>query len=176
MAPMARLSLGDPAPSFELPGLDGQTYSPEDYRGRPVAVVFSCVHCPYVVAWEDRLNDLAREYSDRAGLVAINSNAGYLGDGVDDMKRRAEEKGFVFPFLYDETQEVASSYGAARTPEVFLFDGEHRLVYHGAPDSDHTDPDGAEPYLRQALEATLAGEEPETAATPPVGCTIKWRS
>jgi peroxiredoxin len=175
MARMARLSLGDPAPDFELPAVDGQTHALEDYRGRPVAVVFSCVHCPYVVAWEDRLNDIAREYSDRAGLVAINSNAGYLGDGIDDMKRRSLEKGFVFPFLYDATQEVASAYGAARTPEVFLFDGEHRLVYHGTPDSDHQDPTGAEPYLRRAIDATLDGGEVDPADVPPVGCTIKWR-
>ena len=92
------------------------------HSGQPMAVVFSCVHCPYVVAWEDRLNDVARDYAGRAGLVAINSNAGYLGDGVEDMERRSQEKGFAFPFLYDETQDVASSYGAARTPEVFLFD------------------------------------------------------
>ena len=92
------------------------------------------------------------------------------------MQQRSSEKGFAFPFLYDETQEIASAYGAARTPEVFLFDADRRLVYHGAPDSDHTDPDGAEPYLRSALDATLGGDEPGTEETPAVGCTIKWRS
>jgi peroxiredoxin len=176
MARMARLTLGDPAPPFELPGVDGRTHSLQDYREQPVAVVFSCCHCPYVVAWEDRINGVARDYAGRAGLVAINSNAGYLGDSFEDMERRAGEKGFVFPFLYDETQEAATAYSAARTPEVFLFDAEHRLVYHGAPDSDHSDPDGAEPYLREALDATLGGGSPDTAETPPVGCTIKWRS
>ena len=176
MARMARLALGDPAPPFQLPGLDGETHSLEDHGGRPVAVVFSCVHCPYVVAWEDRLNDVARDYTDRAGLVAINSNAGYLGDGLEDMEQRSREKGFAFPFLYDETQDVASSYGASRTPEVFLLDAEHRLVYHGTPDSDHQDPAGAEPYLRQALDAVLNGGEIDPAEVPPVGCTIKWRS
>ncbi len=128
-----------------------------------------------MVAWEDRLNDVAREYEGRAGLVAVNSNAGYLGDSVADMQARSQEKSFAFPFLYDETQEVAEAYGAARTPEVFLFDAEHRLVYHGTPDSDHKDPRGAEPYLRDALEAVLAGEEPQVREIPPVGCTIKWR-
>jgi peroxiredoxin len=176
MARMARLALGDPAPSFELSGIDGATHALGDYEGRPVAVVFSCVHCPYVVAWEDRLNEIARDYSSRAGMVAINSNAGYLGDSLEDMKRRSEEKGFAFPFLYDESQEVASSYGAARTPEVFLLDAGHRLVYHGTPDSDYQDPEGAEPYLRQALDAVLDGGEPDPADVPPVGCTIKWRS
>jgi hypothetical protein len=146
-----------------------------DYERKPVAVVFSCCHCPYVIAWEDRLNEVARDYEDRAGLVAINSNVGYLGDSRDDMRRRAEEKDFVFPFLYDESQEVARAYGAARTPEVFVLDAEHRVLYHGAPDSDHTDPQGAEPYLRPALDAALAGDRPETRETPPVGCSIKWR-
>jgi peroxiredoxin len=176
MARMARLALGDPAPPFELPGVDGRTHALEDYREQPVAVVFSCCHCPYVVAWEDRLNDVSRDYAGRAGLVAINSNAGYLGDSFEDMEKRARDKQFSFPFVYDETQQVAEAYSAARTPEVFLFDAEHRLVYHGAPDSDHTDPDGAEPYLREALDATLGGSEAATAETPPVGCTIKWRS
>ena len=107
---MAALKLGDPAPVFELPGVDGRTHALADYEGRPVAVVFSCCHCPYVVAWEDRLHDAAGAYDGRAGLVAVNSNAGYLGDSLEDMAQRAEEKGFVFPFLYDETQEVARSY------------------------------------------------------------------
>ena len=175
MARMARLALGDAAPPFELPGIDGAVHALAHYEGRPVTVIFSCVHCPYVVAWEDRINDVARKYSDQAGLVEINSNAGYLGDSIDDMKQRSDEKGFVFPFLYDETQEVASAYGAARTPEVFLFDAEHRLVYHGTPDSDHRDPKHAEPYLAEALEAVLNGGEPEPAEVPAVGCTIKWR-
>ena len=172
---MAALKLGDPAPDFDLPGIDGGRVALSDYEGKPVAVVFSCCHCPYVVAWEDRLNDAARDYGDQVGFVAVNSNAGYLGDSLEDMARRSEEKGFVFPFLYDETQEVAAAYGAARTPEVFVFDAGHRLVYHGAPDSSHTDPDGAEPYLRPALYAALAGTAPEVRETPPVGCTIKWR-
>jgi peroxiredoxin len=176
MAAMARLALGDSAPPFELPGTDGETHSLDDFRGQPVAVVFSCVHCPYVVAWEERLNAVAREYAGRAGLVAINSNAGYLGDGIEDMERRSQERGFVFPFLYDETQGVASDYGASRTPEVFLFDSNHRLAYHGTPDSDHEDPAGADPYLRNALEAVLDGGEVRLAEVPPVGCTIKWRS
>lgn len=172
---MATLRLGDPAPGFSLAGIDGATHSLADYEGKPVAVVFSCCHCPYVVAWEDRLNEVARAFEGRAGLVAINANAGYLGDSPADMRVRAEEKGFAFPFLYDETQTTASAYGAARTPEVFVFDAGHRLVYHGAPDSDHQDPVGADPYLRPALEAALAGTAPEVQETPPVGCTIKWR-
>jgi peroxiredoxin len=172
---VARLALGDPAPSFSLPGVDGGRHSTADHEGRPLAVVFSCCHCPYVVAWEDRLNDVARAYDGRAGVLVVNSNAGYLGDSLEDMEERARKKSFAFPFLYDETQEVAESYGASRTPEVFLFDSDHRLAYHGTPDSDHQDPAGAKPYLADALEAVLAGREPKVQEVPPVGCTIKWR-
>jgi len=171
---MAALRLGDPAPAFSLPDTEGTTHSLSDYEGKPVAVVFSCCHCPYVVAWEERLNDAARDVDGQAGFLVINANAGYLGDSPEDMRRRSEERAFVFPFLYDETQETATAYGAARTPEVFVFDADHRLVYHGAPDSDHQDPSGAEPYLRPALNAVLAGTQPEVQETPPVGCTIKW--
>ena len=172
---MARLRLGDPAPPFELPGVDGASHSLADYAGMPLAVVFSCCHCPYVVAWEDRLDAVARDYEGRAGLVAINANH-HLGESFEDMRERAAEKGFAFPFLRDDSQKVASAYAASRTPEVFVFDRGHRLVYHGAPDSDHQDPEGAKPYLRNALDAALAGRAPTPAETPPVGCTVKWRS
>jgi peroxiredoxin len=175
MAAVARLSLGDPAPTFELPGVDGRTHSLSEYDGKPVAVVFSCCHCPYVVAWEDRLDAIARDYGGRASLVAINAND-YLGDSFEDMRRRADAKGFAFPFLRDESQDVARAYGAGRTPEVFLLDRSQRLVYHGAPDSSHADAGSADPWLRRALDAVLAGEDPPIAETPPVGCTIKWSS
>jgi hypothetical protein len=172
---MAAIRLGDAAPGFTLPGIDGREHSLSDYVGKPVAVVFSCCHCPYVVAWEDRLNHAARAVEGQAGFLVVNPNAGYLGDSPEEMRSRSEEKGFVFPFLHDETQEVASAYGAARTPEAFVFDAGHRLVYHGAPDSSHADPEGADPYLRPALEAALAGTTPAVQESPPVGCTIKWR-
>jgi peroxiredoxin len=170
-----RLKIGEPAPAFDLPGVDGGRHSLGDYRGMPVTVVFSCVHCPYVIAWEDRLDAIARDYDGRAGFVAINSND-HLGDAFERMVDRAADRGFAFPFLRDESQDVAHAYQPARTPEVFLFDAEHRLVYHGAPDSSHTDPEGAAPYLRDALDAVLAGAAPPVAETPAVGCTIKWKS
>jgi peroxiredoxin len=175
MTAVPALALGDPAPDFQLPGVDGRDHALAEHTGMPVAVVFSCCHCPYVVAWEERLNDIARDYTDRAGFVAINAND-HVGDSFEHMKQRAADRGFVFPFLRDESQQVAAAYRAARTPEVFAFDAEHRLVYHGAPDSDYTDPHGAEPHLRRALDAVLAGRTPAVQQTPPVGCTIKWRS
>src|SRR4051795_9494522 len=104
---MARLALGDTAPPFSLPGTDGTEHSLDDYEGKPVAVVFSCCHCPYVVAWEERLNEVARDYQGRTGFLAVNSND-HVGDSFERMKLRAREKGFVFPFLRDETQEVAA--------------------------------------------------------------------
>jgi peroxiredoxin len=170
-----RLGIGDGAPAFDLPGVDGRSHSLDDYAGQPVAVVFSCVHCPYVKAWEDRLDAIARDYAGRAALVAINSND-HAGDTFEHMVARANEKGFCFPFLRDESQDVARAYKAARTPEVFLFDAERRLVYHGAPDSSHTDPGSATPYLRDAIDAVLAGEAPQVAETPAVGCTVKYRA
>jgi peroxiredoxin len=169
------LRLSDPVPEFSLPGIDGQLYSLSDYASMPVAVVFSCCHCPYVIAWEDRLNEIARDYAGRAALLAINSND-HIGDTLDDMEARAREKAFAFPFLRDESQEVARSYGASRTPEVFAVDAEHRLVYHGAPDSSYQDPGGAVPHLRHALDAALEGRSAPVPETPPVGCTIKWRA
>lgn len=172
---MPALTLGDTAPPFELPGVDGAAHALADYEGLPVAVVFSCCHCPYVLAWEERLNDVARDYGDRAALVCINSND-HVGDSFDEMVKRAKERSFVFPFLRDESQAVAHAYRPARTPEVFVFDADHRLIYHGAPDSDHRDPNGAEPYLRRALDAAIAGRQPAVQQTPAVGCTIKWRS
>jgi peroxiredoxin len=172
---MARLKLGDTAPSFDLPGVDGLRHSLDDYEGLPVAVIFSCVHCPYVIAWEDRLNDVARDYQGRAGFLVINSND-HLGDSLERMVERAREKSFTFPFLRDESQDVADAYQPSRTPEVFVFDRDRRLVYHGAPDSNAHDPDRAVPYLRQAFDAALAGETPQTPETPPLGCTIKWRA
>lgn len=171
---MARLKIGELAPPIQLPGTDGATHSPDDYAALPVAVVFSCCHCPYVIAWEDRLNDLARDYTGRAGLLAINSND-HIGDSLEDMEQRAREKGFVFPFLRDESQDAARSYGASRTPEVFLLAPNRKLAYHGAPDSNYQDPGGAVPYLREALDALLADKEPPLRETPPVGCAIKWK-
>lgn len=154
--------------------MDGRTHSLHDYEGMPVAVVFSCCHCPYVVAWEDRIDAIARDFEGRAGLVAVNSNH-HAGDSFESMVTHWRDKGFSYPFLRDESQEVAHAYAAARTPEVFLFDREHRLAYHGAPDSDHQHERKATPYLRDAIEAVLRGEAPPVAQTPAVGCTVKYR-
>jgi len=172
---VALLKIGQTAPALDLVATDGTNHSLDDYPQQPVAVLFSCCHCPYVIAWEDRIDDIARDYKGRAGLLVINSND-HIGDTIEDMRERVAQKAFAFPFLRDDTQEVARAYGATRTPEAFLLDSSRRLIYHGAPDSSYQDPGGAVPHLRQALEATLSSQQPAAAETPPVGCTIKWRS
>jgi thiol-disulfide isomerase/thioredoxin len=172
------LAIGQRGPDFALPTTSGERVSlaglPADV---PVAVTFWCNHCPYVRAWEDRLDAVARDYAGRLAVVAINANdpTRYPTDSFEDMVQRAKHKGYAFPYAHDESQEVARAYGAQRTPEVFLLDRARRLAYHGAID-DSTEPDqvGAS-YLRDAFEAVLAGGAPAPAETPPVGCTIKWR-
>ena len=173
------LTLATEAPPFDLPGVDGANHSLADYDDVPVlAVVWSCNHCPYVLAWEDRMSAIQRDYADRGfQLVAISSNDAerYPADSFDAMRAHAAEKDFPFPYLYDEDQSAARAYGPERTPEVFLFDADRRLVYHGAIDDSRDEETVSEQYFRDAIDAVLAGNEPATSETPPVGCSIKWR-
>ena len=177
---MANLSPGDKVLSFELPGVDDRRHTLADYADREaMAVVFTCNHCPYARAWEDRLIDIQADYAGRGvQLVAISANDAkkYPDDSFPRMKERSEEKGFNFPYLYDESQDVARAYGAERTPEIFLFDKDGTLRYHGAVDDNYDDPAAVRShYFIDALEATLGGRELTTTETAPVGCTIKWR-
>jgi peroxiredoxin len=173
------LPIGETALSFSLPGVDGETHSLTDYAdATALAVVWSCNHCPYVMAWEERLNEIARDYrDDGVRVVAINSNdwRTHPEDSFEAMQERARSKGFVFDYLHDEAQKTAEAYGPERTPEVFLFDAERRLVYHGAIDDSRDETKVDRRFLREALDAALAGRAPAVAETPPVGCTIKWR-
>jgi peroxiredoxin len=173
------LTLGSEAPSFDLPGVDGGTHSLDDYADAPaLAVIWSCNHCPYVQAWERRMMDIQRDYAGSGvRLVAVNSNDTdrYPEDSFDEMKARAERLGFNFDYLFDEDQSVARAYEPERTPEVFLFDRERRLVYHGAIDDSRDEDLVQRHHLREALDAVLARQEPAVAETPPVGCTVKWR-
>jgi peroxiredoxin len=173
------ITIGTTAPAFELPGVDGRTHALADYADvTALALVQSCNHCPYVQAWEGRMNALQRELGPRGfALVAISSNDAdsYPEDSFDAMKARAREQGFDFDYLYDESQEIARALGSERTPEVFLFDRDRRLVYHGAIDDSRNDDAVTQQYLRDAVEAVLAGEEPPVADTMPVGCTVKRR-
>ena len=175
---MAELAVGDTAPGFRLPDTDGGEHSPGD--GAPATVVvFTCNHCPYALAWHDRILDAARDYSDRGvRFLAINPNDAerYPADSFEAMKRRvAGDGGWPLPYLYDESQEVASAFGARTTPDVFVLDAESRLRYRGAPDADHGDPAQNGAWLREALDAVLAGEQPARSETRPVGCSVKWK-
>jgi len=171
---------GQKAISFTLPGVDESDHSLADYDDKEVVVViFSCNHCPYVQAWEGRMIEVQADFANKgAQLIAISSNdpAQYPEDGFPQMKERARQKGFNFPYLFDESQEVARAYSAERTPEVFLFDGQRELRYHGTIDDNYDDPAGVQKHnLRDALNAVLTGLTPEVSDTKPVGCTIKWR-
>jgi peroxiredoxin len=168
------LLVGDEAPTFELPGTDGERYGPDG----PTVVVFTCNHCPYALAWHERLLAVARDYPD-VRFLAVNPNDAerYPADSFEAMKERVEaDGGWPHPYLRDESQEVARAYGAQTTPDVFVLDGERRLRYRGAPDSDYSDPGGNAAWLRDALDALRSGEEPAPAETEPVGCSIKWRA
>lgn len=174
------LALATEAPPFDLPGVDGETHALDDYADTPaLAVVWSCNHCPYVQAWEGRMMELQRELGDRGfRLVAINSNdaTSHPEDSFDEMKKRAAARGFNFDYLHDEDQSAARAYGPERTPEVFLFDGGRRLVYHGAIDDSRDEDEVSQRYLREAIDAVLEGREPDPRETPAVGCSVKWRA
>lgn len=177
---MSNLKIGDKAIPFKLRGVDDQDHSLSDYAGKSgVSVIFSCNHCPYVRAWEDRMVNIQADYAGKGiQLIAINANdaSKYPEDSFSKMKERARDKGFNFPYLRDETQMTARAYGAERTPEVFLFDRDLTLRYHGAVDDNYDDPRAVKDhYLRNAIDFMLAGSEPKRPETKPVGCTVKWK-
>ena len=177
---MAKIKIGDAALAFELPGVDGKTHSLADISAgkKATVVVFTCNHCPYVLGWMGRLIAMAKDYAGQgvafAGINANDPNK-YPVDSFEGMQKFAQEYDLPYLYLHDETQEVATAYGAERTPEVFMFDADLKLRYHGAPDDNYDETQATVPYLQNALEAVLAGQKPPVADTPPVGCTIKWK-
>jgi len=175
------LPLGTQAPEFSLPDVDGSTVSLNDFAEAPaLLVIFMCNHCPYVIHVADELARLAKEYRQRGvAVVGISSNdvANYPADSPEKMAEEARKRGYTFPYLYDETQQVAQAYGAACTPDFFLFDAGLRLAYRGQMDDSR--PDSGIPVtgrdLRAALDAVLAGETPAEEQKPSLGCNIKWK-
>jgi peroxiredoxin len=168
---------GDVVPDFTLPDTDG---TPVALRSDAAAtvVVFTCNHCPYALAWHDRIQAVGRDYAGRGvRLLQVCSNDPdrYPRDAPAAMRARVEAGGFAGPYLHDGSQEVARGYGAVVTPDVFVLDGDLRLAYRGAPDADRRDESAAAGWLRAALNAVLAGEPVARPETDPVGCTIKWR-
>lgn len=180
LTPSTMLPLGTPAPGFSLVHVDGRTVSLDDFDGSPAfLVVFMCNHCPFVKHLADGLAQFAAQYVPKGlAMVGINSNdvAKHPADSPEQMVREAEERGYIFPYLYDETQEVAKAYHAACTPDFFLFDRDRRLVYRGQFDGSRPENDlpvtGAD--LRAAVEAVLAGKKPAEKQIPSIGCNIKW--
>jgi len=175
------LAIGSKAPAFAgLPGVDGKKHSLPDFDQKPVLVVaFTCNHCPYVQAYEDRMIALQREYGLKGvELVCINANdtVNYPEDNYDEMVKRSKKKGFNFHYLRDEDQSVATLYGATHTPEFFVFDKERNLRYHGKMDDNYQNPKAVKVnYLRNAVDAILAGKEVPEPETYSIGCTIKWK-
>ncbi|NDC53634.1 MAG: thioredoxin family protein [Planctomycetia bacterium] len=179
--PSTMLPLGTPAPDFTLPNVDGRTVALAEAAGpKGTLVMFICNHCPFVKHVADQLAALGRDYLSRGiGVVAISSNdvASHPADSPEQMVHEAEQRGYAFPYLYDETQEVAHAYHAACTPDFFLFDGARRLVYRGQLDASRPGNDvpvtGAD--LRAAIDALLAGRPVPAEQRPSLGCNIKWK-
>lgn len=174
------LPLGTTAPDFSLPDTNGKTVSLSDFRGKPVLVMFICNHCPFVKHIRAELAKIGRDYQSRVGIVAINSNdiENYPDDSPAKMKEEAKSAGYTFPYLFDESQAVAKDYRAACTPDFYLFNANHKLVYRGQLDDSR--PGNALPVsgkdLRAALDAVLAGKLVSPNQKASMGCNIKWKS
>jgi peroxiredoxin len=171
-------AIGERAPSFALPDTSGAY---QELDGAPAtAIVFTCNHCPYALAWHERIIAVAGDYADRGvRVLAINPNDAERYPRDSDEQMRARVQGGEFdgvPYLRDESQEVARSYDAQTTPDVFVLDGSGLLRYRGAPDADHDDPSANAAWLRGALDAVLDDRVPDPQETVPVGCSIKWRA
>ena len=169
---------GDKATDFKLKSVDGKMYSMSDYKdAKGFIVVFTCNHCPFAVKYEDRVIELAKKYKSKEYvLLAINPNdpAAQPDDSFDKMKVRAKEKGFTFPYLFDEGQKIFPQYGATKTPHVFLLDKNLIVKYIGAIDDNVEDASAVkEHYLENAIAALEKGQEPEVSLTKAIGCSIK---
>ena len=179
--PSTMLPLGTRAPDFELPNVDGRMVGLAEAAGpQGTVVMFICNHCPFVKHVADQLAQLGRDYAPRGiGFVAISSNdvSAHPADSPEQMVHEAESRGYPFPYLYDETQEVARDYRAACTPDFFAFDAGRRLAYRGQLDGSR--PGNGVPVngadLRAALEALVAGSKPAETQRPSLGCNIKWK-
>jgi peroxiredoxin len=174
------LKINSSAPDFNLPGVDGKKYSLDSFKNKhALIVIFSCNHCPYVQAYEGRMKQIQDDYKEKGvAVVAINSNEDneYPEDSFENMKKRAEEQKFNFLYLRDDDQSVARAYDATHTPEIFLFDNERKLAFHGKIDDNWQEPNKVQNhYLRNALDELLEGKEISVPETFTIGCTIKWK-
>ncbi len=175
--------VGDKVQDFELKNIDGNKISLKDMEeNQGVIMIFTCNHCPYSVAYEERIIELDKKYKSQGfPVVAVNPNdpARFPTDSYEHMQKRAEEKGFTFPYLFDETQEMARAYGASRTPHAYLLQnkGDHwEVAYIGAIDNNVKAASAVtKPYLADAIEAVKAGKKPKPNFTKAIGCSIKWK-
>jgi thiol-disulfide isomerase/thioredoxin len=174
------IELGSPCPAFTLPAAAGGVVGRDDFADVPVfGVFFSCNHCPYAKAIEGRLIELEKDYRDlgfRFVVISVNDATSHPEDSFDNMKKRAAERGYAFPYLYNEDQTLARALGAVCTPDLYVFDRDRRLAYHGRLDDSPMDPSKVKRReLRDAVDALLAGKAPTTAQNPSIGCSIKWK-
>lgn len=170
--------LGTACPDFTLPGVDGRLWSLHDFHCPALLVVVMCNHCPYVQAIDERLNALAKAYAGRCGVVAINANDAvtHPDDSFEAMRQRAQARGYVFPYVWDEEQTVARAFGAVCTPDFFLYDSHRRLMYRGRLDDNWKDAAHVTRQdLREAIDGVLEGRDPLTVQHPSMGCSIKWK-
>ena len=172
------VKLGSVAPYFNLPDTLGKNVSIEDFDSELLIIVFTCNHCPYAKAVEERLIKLGKEYKNDVDFVLISSNdsENYPEDSPKKMAERHTEKGYPFPYLYDETQEVAKAYGAVCTPDIFLYNEDRKLEYRGRIDDNWQNPEQVErEELKMAIEAVLNGKSIDFEQKPSMGCNIKWK-
>ena len=180
----SKYEIGDNAIDFKLKNIDDKFVSLNDYEdAKGFVVVFTCNTCPFSKWYEQRIIDLDVKYKTKGyPVVAINPNdlKESPGDSFAAMKERAEDKGYTFPYLYDESQQIAKAYGATRTPHVYVLNKEDKdlkIAYIGAIDNNHKDPDAADKkYVEDALDALISGETMPTTFTKAIGCTIKWKN
>ncbi|MEW4565610.1 thioredoxin family protein [Bremerella sp. JC770] len=172
------ISIGDVVTPWEnLAGTDGQPHSWKDLKEKKAIVIaFTCNTCPYAVDYQGRIKQLAEKWQDddRVALIAVNSNL-IDEDSLEAMKERAKAEKFTFPYLKDEKQELGKSWGATRTPEFFVIDGQRKVVYMGAMDDDTNAMKATVNYVSKAIEATLAGKQPEVQETVAIGCNIRYK-
>lgn len=181
--PALALDLGAAIPMAdkEMKATDGSMVSVESVSGeKGTLVVFSCVHCPYVKAWDDRMTMIANDAKQAGfGVIFINSNSTKKspGDGLEQMAEQAKKQGYGFPYVHDANSEMAVAFGATRTPEAFLFDGSGKLAYHGTIDDNAQEPDAVEAtYLKDAVMSLSKGKSIKMAETKAIGCGIKFAS
>jgi peroxiredoxin len=174
-----KISVGDPAPAWkDLPGTDGKTHSLDDLKEKEVVVVvFTCNSCPIANDYEDRIIGFVKKYGaadSKVALVAVNVNT-IPEDRLDKMKQRAEKKKYNFPYLFDDTQKIAVSFGATYTPEFFVLDKNRKIVYMGAMDDKSNEKEATENFLEPAVESALKGQKPSKGETLARGCMIRFK-